>query len=235
MQTGVLPESGRAQWTASGLRIALSKSEGWRRQRFTLAHELGHHFIFGIAREGARTSSDEEETRCDKFAAALLMPEETFRISLRRHRNLSRLSALREFAEEFDVSLQAAMFRLDDLALVSADSILLICEVDANGDYRVQSGAYDRSAYARLERLSAKDLGIEDVLAPESFVRVQLPTKRGKSPHGSYGLRHAVVTSLPMGGDHRQVLLEVEMGPSSLRRRVPTRTAEVQKELFQVG
>ena len=185
VQVGVLPESGRAEWTASGLRIVLSKNEGRRRQRFTLAHELAHHLIFGIAREGARTSSEEEETRCDKFAAALLMPEESFRNSLRRHRNLSRLSAVRALAEEFDASLQAAMFRLDDLSLMDTDSILLMCEVDSHGDYRVRAGAYDRSTYGQLEQLTTQSLGIEDPLAPEMFVRLQLPTKQGRLPHGS--------------------------------------------------
>ena len=232
LQAAALPESGRTEWTASGLRIVLRRNQGRQRQRFTLAHELGHHLIFGVAREGARTFSQEEETRCDKFAAALLMPEESFRSSLRRHRNLSRLLAVRALAKEFDASLQAAMFRLDDLSLMDTDSILLMCEVDSHGVYRVRAGAYDRSTYRQLEQLTTQSLGIEDPLAPEMFVRLQLPTKQGRLPQGSYSLRHAVVASVPLGGDQQKVLVEVEMGPRSLWRRPPTQTTAVQQDLL---
>ena len=233
VQAAALTESGRIEWTSGGLRIALRKQDGPQRQRFTLAHELGHHLIFGVGREGARTYSHEEEKRCDRFASALLMPEDRFKGLLRYHRNLSRLSAARELASQFDVSLQAAVARLDDLALMGPDSILLVCVVDARGDYIVQSGAYDRSTYARLEQLATKSLGIENVLAAESFLRMQLPKKQGRFSDGSNWLRHAVVASVPLRGDRRQVLLEVEMGSRSLWRRFPARTTEVQQELLE--
>ena len=212
VQAAALAESGRIEWTRGNLRIALSRKEGLPRQRFTLAHELGHHLIFGIEREGARTYSQEEETRCDKFAAALLMPEATFKSSLRRHRNLSRLSAVRELADEFGVSLQAAMIRLDDLSLIDTDSILLMCEVDAHGNYRVRSGAYDRSTYRQLEQLTTQSLGIKDVHAPERSMRMKLPTRQGGLPQGSQSYRHAIVTCVPLRSDQRQVLVEVENG-----------------------
>ncbi len=235
VQVASLAESGRIEWTSAGLRIALREEDGPQRQRFTLAHELGHFYIFGIERVGARAYLPEEERRCDKFASALLMPEERFRSLLRHHRNLSRLSAVRELASQFDVSLHAAVARFHELGLTGADSILLVCSADAKGDFKVQSAAYDKSAYAPLGQLSVKDLGIEDVLLPESVVRVRLPTKQGRPPHGSYRLAQAAVTCLPMSGDHRQVLLEVEMGPSAQQRRLPPRPAEVQRELFEVG
>ncbi len=231
VQATALSESGRIEWTSVGLRIALSTREGLQRQRFTLAHELGHHLIFGVDGADARTYSQEEETRCDKFAAALLMPGETFKRSLRHHRNLSRLSALRKLADEFGVSLQASMIRLDDLSLMGADCILLMCEVDAHGDYRVRSGAYDRTTYRQLEQLTTQSLGIEDVLTPEVSTPMQLPTKQGRLPRGSHSYRHAVVTCVPLRDDQRQVLVEIEMGARSLQRRSPARTAALQPGL----
>lgn len=231
VQAAVLAESGRIEWTGSGLRIALSKKEGLRRQRFTLAHELGHHLIFGIERADARTYSQEEETRCDKFAAALLMPEEPFRSSLRHNRSRSRLSALRELADEFEVSLQASMIRLDDLSLMDIDSILLMCEVDAQGAYRVRSAAYDRSTYRQLEKLTTQSLGIKDLQASGTSMRMQLPTRRGGLPQGAQSYRHAIVTCVPLRGDQRQVLVEVEMGLRSLQRQAPPRASALQAAL----
>ncbi len=233
VQVASLSEAGRIEWTSGGLRIALRKGDGPQRQRFTLAHELAHHLIFGVEREGTRTHSREEERRCDKFASALLMPEDRFRTLLRHHRNLPRLSAARELASQFDVSLQAAVARLDDLALMGPDSILLVCADREDGNYMVQSAAYDRSTYAHLERLTTKSLGIEDALAPERYLRMRLPRRQGRSPQVSPWLRHAVVTSLPLRGDRRQVLLELDMGSPSLWRRFPARTTEVRQEVIE--
>lgn len=83
------------------------------RQRFTIAHELGH-LVLNI-------NNDEldEEKLCNRFASALLMPKEAiineFGYS-RRNINFFELTA---FKNEFKVSYTAIVYRLKDLNIIS--------------------------------------------------------------------------------------------------------------------
>ena len=83
------------------------------RQRFTIAHELGH-LVLNI-------NNDEldEEKLCNRFASALLMPKEAiineFGYS-RRNINFFELTA---FKNEFKVSYAAIVYRLKDLNIIS--------------------------------------------------------------------------------------------------------------------
>lgn len=94
------------------------------RQRFTVAHEIGHHLLTRgkitsdrvIFLDGAETSKSTMERACDRFAALLLMPEEIFRVY---HKELAgnpehRVAIL---ADRFGVSVAAVRRRLRDLAL----------------------------------------------------------------------------------------------------------------------
>ena len=83
------------------------------RQRFTIAHELGH-LVLNIIDEEL-----DEEKLCNRFASALLMPKEAvineFGIS-RRKINFFELIA---FRNEFKVSYAAIVYRLKDLDIIS--------------------------------------------------------------------------------------------------------------------
>jgi Zn-dependent peptidase ImmA (M78 family) len=94
------------------------------RQRFTVAHEIGHHLLSRgrtttdrvIFLDGADTTKSSMERACDRFAALLLMPEEIFRAY---HKDLSanpehRVAIL---ADRFGVSIAAIRRRLRDLDL----------------------------------------------------------------------------------------------------------------------
>ena len=71
----------------SGYKIILNESHSGSRQRFSLAHELGHLLLHKCGMSGSITSarfrgSDEgsqaEEQLCDQIAAEILMPRLTF-------------------------------------------------------------------------------------------------------------------------------------------------------------
>ena len=83
------------------------------RQRFTIAHELGH-LVLNISNEEL-----DQEKLCSRFASALLMPKEAvineFGIS-RRNINFFELTA---FKNEFKVSYAAIIYRLKDLNIIS--------------------------------------------------------------------------------------------------------------------
>ena len=83
------------------------------RQRFTIAHELGH-LVLNI------TNNDlDEEKLCNRFASSLLMPKESiineFGIS---RKNIS-FYELIAFKHEYKVSLAATLYRLKDLNIIS--------------------------------------------------------------------------------------------------------------------
>lgn len=84
-----------------------------RRQRFTLAHELGHSLLrhTGACRphQVHGHTEEPEEVAANQFAAALLMPPSLFRDDVRRvHLRMDELSAL---ADDYGVSRTAAALR----------------------------------------------------------------------------------------------------------------------------
>jgi hypothetical protein len=103
-------------------RIILNKSDPPNRQRFTLAHELGHYFRhhengdheFGYVDERADLASqgvDSEEIWSNAFAAELLMPGFAVRHFFSEGMTPAKL------AKEFNVSRQAMDIRLERLGL----------------------------------------------------------------------------------------------------------------------
>ena len=87
------------------------------RQRYTLGHELGHY----LNHRGSKKSLEDSvffrssqkssmEYMADQFAARLLMPESDINTLLK-----SGVKTVKEMASEFDVSLEAMKYRLEQL------------------------------------------------------------------------------------------------------------------------
>ncbi len=106
----------------SGFQIIVDESlrtQSLRRMlRFTIAHEIGHTFLFDIERlpptrfSWLSSFDRSEEKLCNIFASALLMPDE---IVLQQYEKLKEnlfLRILRELAFEFDVSYSAMAMKL---------------------------------------------------------------------------------------------------------------------------
>ena len=105
-----------------GFRLALvSSSIPATRQRFTLAHELGH-LVAGDSQDllvdenvfGRKTS---DETRANAFAAAFLMPAATIRAAVPHGVSEEIVAGL---LGRFGVSLDALAFRLHNVGVVQA-------------------------------------------------------------------------------------------------------------------
>lgn len=128
---GTLAYETDASFDASGsilmkpdrFKIGLPHHTGPLRDRFTIAHELGHLFLhyfgFGyheneVTMVAQRYGSGQIETEANWFAAAFLMPAQLFRETWRRHNGNSHL-----VAEYFRVSEAAASVRASALRLVS--------------------------------------------------------------------------------------------------------------------
>ncbi|MCL2588798.1 MAG: ImmA/IrrE family metallo-endopeptidase [Oscillospiraceae bacterium] len=98
--------------------IIVNKNDVPERQRFTIAHELGHYFLHfdrNSSEENVwisfRGERNKEEYEADMFAAELLMPEELVRAKY-KDLPVPYVSAL---AKEFKVSGAAMRYRLDTL------------------------------------------------------------------------------------------------------------------------
>lgn len=97
--------------------IAYNPNESSTRQRFTIAHELGHHILGHGARNRdtpehfTMTNRDQAEVGANKFAASLLMPDDYLKavIDVRNIRNVDRLAGI------FNVSRTAMIYRLKEL------------------------------------------------------------------------------------------------------------------------
>lgn len=114
--------------------MVINENHHRHRQRFTIAHEIGHHrlhdadaYLDGAAtlrfRDGtSATGTDREEREANAFAASLLMPavwaQERFMQLVTGRRVVNEDVAITRLAEQFDVSDQAMRFRLVNLGLI---------------------------------------------------------------------------------------------------------------------
>ena len=114
--------------------IGVNENHHPNRQRFTLAHELGHFLLHSntssifidasiiFFRDG--TSSDgskAQEIEANAFAAELLMPEKHLReIINNQPLDAFDAGAVRRLAAQFGVSAQALTIRLTKLGLINA-------------------------------------------------------------------------------------------------------------------
>lgn len=83
------------------------------RQRFTIAHELGH-LVLNISDEKL-----DKEKLCNRFASALLMPKEAVINEFGISRGNISFFELIAFKNEFKVSYSAIIYRLKDLSIIS--------------------------------------------------------------------------------------------------------------------
>lgn len=84
------------------------------RQRFTLAHELGHLLLHGRLTDGL-----DEERACHRFASAFLLPAESLRCQLGNTRHNLEPRELYLLKHEFGLSMQSCLYRATDLDIIS--------------------------------------------------------------------------------------------------------------------
>ena len=118
--------------------IAVNGAHPYTRRRFTIAHELAHHFLnhqgeadhldwqFTVIRRDGSSSdaTDVNEMEANLFAASLLMPRELLRADVEEHCRFNGELSLSEediarLAQKYVVSTSAMRYRLMNLALLS--------------------------------------------------------------------------------------------------------------------
>ncbi len=100
--------------TVNGYRIiVISKAWAGDRQRFTMAHELGHLML-----EGRLPDTLNEERASDRFAGAFLLPESAVFSELGEHRTRLELRELLLLKQEFGISMSGILYRAKDLRVI---------------------------------------------------------------------------------------------------------------------
>lgn len=86
------------------------------RQRFTLAHELGHL----VLKDCMSSTSLKEEKCCDRFAGAFLLPNEALITIFGKHRRYIEPRELSLVKQEFGLSMQSILHRVKDVGIISS-------------------------------------------------------------------------------------------------------------------
>ncbi len=92
--------------------IAVKRDVPGDRQRFNLAHELGHLVL-------EPTSEMDEEEAAYRFAGAFLVPEPKVRFELGQHRDVLNLYELHLLKHKYGLSMQGWIYRARDLGVLS--------------------------------------------------------------------------------------------------------------------
>ncbi len=94
--------------------IVISSNWPGDRQRFTLAHELGHLLLSGLLDPNIN-----EERACNHFAGAFLFPRESVINELGKNRTSIEVKELALLKEEFGISMVGILFRALHLEIIS--------------------------------------------------------------------------------------------------------------------
>ncbi len=96
--------------------VVLGAGENWAgdRQRFTLAHELGHLVLHDLLGENLK-----EETACHRFAGAFIAPKNSVLSTFGERRSRIELQELFLLKHEWGLSMQAWSYRIKELNIIS--------------------------------------------------------------------------------------------------------------------
>ncbi|MFV0574910.1 MAG: helix-turn-helix domain-containing protein [Vibrio sp.] len=94
--------------------VVISTSQSGDRQRFTLAHELGHLVMNGRLVDGM-----DEEKACNLFAGAFLLPKQTLIDHLGENRRQLELRELFMIKHEYGISMLATLYRAGQCKIIT--------------------------------------------------------------------------------------------------------------------
>lgn len=145
----------RCEDSGSASVVVVNRDDWGERQRFTLAHELGHMVL-----DTAPKIDDEKAAH--RFAGAFLMPAETLRAEIGKRRKSVCLGELFDLKRIFGVSVQALTYRCKDLGIFGAPLVRLLFNEFTHRGWRSppyqEPGAMPGERPMRFERLCFRAL-----------------------------------------------------------------------------
>lgn len=109
-----LDVDGRISKDENGNYVVQLKNDGQSlRDRFTLAHELGHLFLGHVDQYETlyRRGANELEYAANEFAADLLMPKDVFNTMVDKYTNSDNICDITKVSNQFEVSESAVLTR----------------------------------------------------------------------------------------------------------------------------
>lgn len=135
-----------------------SVAKSVERQRFTLAHELGH-MVMAVAKE------IDEEKACQRFASAFLMPRDDLLLEVGQRRHAFGYTELIQIKQMYGVSAAALVVRLRDLGVIADASLQRIFRgLGRTWRKSEPDPLYGNEVPRRFERLVLRALA-EDVIS----------------------------------------------------------------------
>lgn len=116
--------------------VAVSKRWPGDRQRFTLAHELGHQLLGGRLADGI-----DEEKACNRFASAFLAPRVAVHQMLGQQRHALEWQELYALKHEFGLSMAGWLYRARQCGVISDTAHLsMVKRFSAKGWRKIEPG-----------------------------------------------------------------------------------------------
>jgi Zn-dependent peptidase ImmA (M78 family) len=138
--------------------IVVNANHPGERQRFTVAHELGHLYL------RVRGGLDAEKA-CNRFAGAFLAPAAMLRREVGAHRRSLSVRELFQLKALFGLSAQALAYRCRDLDIISQGTLAGLFKLfNAHGWRRREPNELPPERPTRFERLCIRALA-EDVIS----------------------------------------------------------------------
>ena len=129
---------GLCAWANGKPVVVVGKTWPGDRQRFTLAHELGHFVLKGRLAKNIR---EQEEKACNRFAGAFLVPKASAEKLLGRDRTWIEPRELQLLKEEWGMSMIAWILRAYDLGILNkANKSRLWDHFEANNWIKTEPG-----------------------------------------------------------------------------------------------
>jgi hypothetical protein len=177
-----MDEEGSVQRTGDGYVVRINRNVPATRQRFTLAHELGHIVLGRLTQTDSwiryrwkrgRPEPVLEERFCDLFASRLLIPDSSL-IDLNDWRTIS-LARIVLRAQQLNVSYSAMMGRIVEVLPGRAGGLWVgRCGKPTDSQavaWRIRWGYFPDDAYKRPYRL--KSIPPESLLSPDRISQGQ--------------------------------------------------------------
>lgn len=138
--------------------VVISTSQSGDRQRFTLAHELGHLVVHG------RLSGDiDEEKACNLFAGAFLLPKQALIEHLGESRRYIEPRELFMLKHEYGISMLATLYRAGQCSIISESAQRGLFMSFSKKGWRAQEPGqpYEQETTFLLKQLVYRALGEE--------------------------------------------------------------------------
>jgi len=152
-------------------------SNGWSgvRQRFTLAHELGH-----LVLKGRLDNSLDEERASNRFAGAFLLPKKSLLNRLGEKRKSIEVAELALLKEEFGVSMQVGFIRANQLKVITYEysSSLRKHFQEYGWDKNEPTQPYPHEKVRRFKQLVVRAVSEEYISESKGAELLELTVKR---------------------------------------------------------